>query len=163
MVFFLQLLQKCQIGIERLDAAEAKEAEWVAEREQLQASLAAKEAMLVEEAGRNAGFVTDFEESQVLVEHLREELKDEETQNTHLASELDDFWTVVARLEEDLQDAKGANKRLLSQRNLAQGSLEMASRGKWPRSSLLWRDKKPGSRRNSWLSITPLWGRRLAD
>ena len=76
LVFFLQLLQKCQICIERLDAADAKEAEWVAEREELQASLAAKEAMLVEEVGRNAGLVSDLEESQVLVEHLREELKD---------------------------------------------------------------------------------------
>ena len=98
----MQLLQKCQMGIERLDAAEAREAVWVAEREELQASIAAKDALLVEEVGRNAGLATDFEESQVLVEHLREELKDEETQNTHLASELDDLQTVVARLEEDL-------------------------------------------------------------
>ena len=75
----MQLLQKCQMGIEMLDAAEAKEAEWVAEREELQASLTAKEAMLV---------------------------------------------------EEDLRDARGTNKRLLSQLNLAQGSLEMALRGK---------------------------------
>ena len=126
----MQLLQKCQMGIERLNAAEAREAEWVAEREELQASSPAKEAMLVEEAGRNAGLVSDYEESQALVEHLREELKDEGTQNLHLASELDDLQTVVARLEEDLRDARGTNKRLLSQRNLAQGSLEMALRGK---------------------------------
>ena len=59
----MQMLQKCQTGIERLDAAEAEEAEWVAEREELQASLAAKEAMLVEKAGRNAGLVADLEEA----------------------------------------------------------------------------------------------------
>ena len=57
------MLQKYQICIERLDAAKAKETEWVAKREELQASLAAKEAMLVEEAGRNAGLISDFEES----------------------------------------------------------------------------------------------------
>ena len=110
----MQLLQKCQMGIERLDAAEAREAEWVVKREELRASLAAKEAMLVEEVGRNAGLVFDLEESQVLVEHLREELKDEGTQNLHLASELDDLWTEVARMEEDLRDVTGTNKRLLS-------------------------------------------------
>ena len=125
----MQLLQKCQMGIERLDATKAKEAEWVAEREELQASIAAKEAMLVEEVGRNAGLVFDLEESQVLVEHLREELKEEGTQNFHLASELDDLRIEVKQLEEDLRDTRGTNKRLLSQRNLAQGSLEMALRG----------------------------------
>ncbi|XXG76521.1 hypothetical protein AAC387_Pa08g0855 [Persea americana] len=116
------LLQKCQMGIERLDAAEA--------REELRASLAAKDAMLVEEVGRNAGLVFDLEESQVVVERLRDELKDEETQNLHLASKLDDLRTVVGRLEEDLRNVKGTNKRLLSQWNQAQGSLEMALRGK---------------------------------
>ena len=77
--FVLQLLQKCQTRIERLDVAEARAAGWAAEREELQASLAAKESMLIEEASRNAGLVADLEEAQVLVEHLREELKEEET------------------------------------------------------------------------------------
>ena len=62
-VLFLQLLQKCQMGIERLDAAEAREAEWVVERDELRASLAAKDAILAEEVGRNVGLVFDFEES----------------------------------------------------------------------------------------------------
>ena len=35
----MQLLQKCQVGIERLDAAEARAAEWVVERDELRASL----------------------------------------------------------------------------------------------------------------------------
>ncbi|XXG46408.1 hypothetical protein AAC387_Pa02g1268 [Persea americana] len=118
------LVAKCQTGIVRLDAAEARTTKWVAKREELQASLAAKEAMLVEEAGRNAG------EAQVLVEHLKEELKEEETQNAHLAFELNDLWTVVARQEEDLRNANGTNKRLLSQRNMAKGELEVALKGK---------------------------------
>ncbi|KAJ8617668.1 hypothetical protein MRB53_013854 [Persea americana] len=130
MCSLVSLLQKCQMGIERLDAAEAREVEWVVDREELRASLAAKDAMLVEEVGRNAGLVFDLEESQVGVERLRDELKDEETQNLHLASELDDLRTVVGRLEEDLRNVKGTNKRLLSERNQAQGSLEMALRGK---------------------------------
>ena len=100
------------------------------EREELRASLAAKEAMLVEEVGRNAGLIFDLEESQVVVERLRDELKEEGTQNLHLASELDELRTEVGRLEEDLRDVRGTNKRLLSQRNQAQGSLEMALRGK---------------------------------
>ena len=126
----MQLLQKCQMGIERLDAAEAREAEWVVERDELRASLAAKDAMLAEEVGRNAGLVFDFEESKVVVERLKDELADEKTQNLHLASELDDLQIAVKRLEDDLQSAKGTNRRLLSQRNQAQGSLEMALRGK---------------------------------
>ena len=65
-----------------------------------------------------------------MVECHRDKLTDEKTQNLHLASELDDLWIAVGRLEEDLQNAKGTNRRLLSQRNQAQGSLEMALRGK---------------------------------
>ena len=126
----MQLLQKCQMGIERLDAAEAREAEWVVKRDELRASLATKDAMLAEEVGRNAGLVFDFEESQVVVECLRDELTDEKTQNLHLASELDDLRIAVGWLEKDLQNTKGTNRRLLSQRNQAQGSLEMALRGK---------------------------------
>ena len=83
----MQLLQKCQMGIERLDAVEAREAEWVVERDELWAFLAAKDAMLAEEVGRNAGLVFDFEESKVEVERLKYELADEKTQNLHLASE----------------------------------------------------------------------------
>ena len=48
----------------------------------------------------------------------------------HLASELDDLRTEVVQLEEDLRDDRGTNKRLLSQLDMAQGSLEMALRGK---------------------------------
>ena len=51
------------MGIERLDAAEAREVEWVVERDELRASLASKDAMLAEEVARNAGLVFDFEES----------------------------------------------------------------------------------------------------
>ena len=91
----MQLLQRCQMGIERLDAAEAREAEWVVERDELRASLASKDAMLAEVAARNAGLVFDFEESKVEVERLKDELADEKTQNLHLASELDDLRIVV--------------------------------------------------------------------
>ncbi|XXG77669.1 hypothetical protein AAC387_Pa08g1777 [Persea americana] len=123
-------LQRCQMGIERLDTAKAREAEWVVKRDELRASLAAKDAMLAEEVARNAGLVFDFEESKVEVERLKDELADEKTQNLHLAFELDDLRIAVKLLEDDLQSAKGTNRRLLSQRNQAQGSLEMALRGK---------------------------------
>ena len=65
------MLQKCQMGMERLDAAEAR----AAERAGLLKSLVAKEAMLVEEAGMNAGLAADLDEAQAMVEHFREEAK----------------------------------------------------------------------------------------
>ncbi|XXG66533.1 hypothetical protein AAC387_Pa06g0085 [Persea americana] len=103
----VSLLQRCQMGIERLDAAEAGEAEWVVEKDELRASLGSKDAMLAEEVARNAGLVFDSEESKVEVERLKDELADEKTQNLHLASELDDLRIAVKRLEDDLQSAKG--------------------------------------------------------
>ncbi|KAJ8623416.1 hypothetical protein MRB53_031945 [Persea americana] len=126
----VQLLQKCQVGIERLDAAEARAAEWVVERDELQASLASKEAALAEVTAKNADLVVDFEESKVKVQRFKDELEDEKVQNQHLSSELDDLRVATKRLEDDLESAKGTNRRLLSQRNQAQGSLETALREK---------------------------------
>ncbi|XXG54224.1 hypothetical protein AAC387_Pa03g2165 [Persea americana] len=126
----LELLQKCQVGIERLDAAEAMAAEWVVERDELRASVASKDATLAEVVAKNAGLVVDFEESKVEVQRLKDELEDEKVQNQHLSSELDDLRVATKRLEDDLESVKGTNRRLLSQRNQAQGSLEMALRGK---------------------------------
>ncbi|XXG54102.1 hypothetical protein AAC387_Pa03g2068 [Persea americana] len=61
------------MGIERLDAAEAREVEWVVERDELRASLASKDATLAGVTARNAGLVFDFEESKVEVERLKVE------------------------------------------------------------------------------------------
>ncbi|KAJ8624794.1 hypothetical protein MRB53_033324 [Persea americana] len=99
------LLQKCQTGKERLDAAEARAAGWAAEREELLKSLAAKEAMLRRSKGG-------------------------ETQNAHLSSELDDARIALVRQEEDLRTICRTNKRLISQQNMAKGELEMALTGK---------------------------------
>ena len=118
------------MGIERLDAAEVREAEWVVERDELRASVASKDATLAEVAARNAGLVFDFEESMVEVQRLKDELAEEKSQNLHLATELDDLRIAAKRLENDLESAKGTNRKLLSQRNQAQGSLEMALREK---------------------------------
>ena len=118
------------MGIERLDVAEARAAEWVVERDELRASLASKDATLAEVTAKNAGLVVDFEESKVEVQRLKDELEDEKVQNQHLSSELDDLRVATKRLEDDLESAKGTNRRLLSQRNQAQGPLEMALRGK---------------------------------
>ncbi|KAJ8650213.1 hypothetical protein MRB53_003236 [Persea americana] len=126
----VQLLQKCQVGIERLDAAEARAAEWVVERDELRASLASKDATLAEVTAKNAGLVVDFEESKVEVQRLKDELEDEKVQNQHLSSELDDLRAAAKQLEDELKSTKGTNKRLLSQRNQAQSSLEKALRGK---------------------------------
>ena len=118
------------MGMERLDVAKAKAADWEVERAELLKSLAAKEAMLVEEAGRNAGLAANLDEAQAMVEHFREEAKEEATQNAHLSYELDDAQTELARQEEDVRAIRGTNKRLISQRNMAKGEPEMALRGK---------------------------------
>ena len=112
--FVLQLLQKCQVGIERLDEAEARAAEWVVERDELRASLASKEAALAEVTAKNADLVVDFEESKVEAQRFKDELEDEKVQNQHLSSELDDLRVATKRLEDDLESAKGTNRRLLS-------------------------------------------------
>ena len=95
--FILQLLQKCQTGMERLDAAAACAASWAVDREELQRSLAAKEAMLVEEVGRNAGLVADLDEAQSLVEHFKEQAKEEANQSAHLSFELDEVRLTLLR------------------------------------------------------------------
>ncbi|KAJ8644502.1 hypothetical protein MRB53_006250 [Persea americana] len=110
----VSLLQKCQVGIERLDAAEAMAAEWVVERDELRAFVASKDATLAEVVAKNAGLVVDFEESKVKVQRLKDELEDEKVQNQHLSSELDDLRVATKRLEDDLESAKGTNRRLLS-------------------------------------------------
>ncbi|XXG53272.1 hypothetical protein AAC387_Pa03g1389 [Persea americana] len=117
-------------GMERLDAAAACAASWAVDREELQRSLAAKEAMLVEEASRNAGLVADLDEAQPLVEHFKEQAKKEVNQSAHLSFELDEVWLTLSRQDEDLDSLRGANRRLTSQRNMARGELEMALRGK---------------------------------
>ena len=126
----MQLLQKCQVGIERLDAAEARAAEWVVERDELRASLASKDAALAELTAKNVGLVFDLEESKVEADRLKDELEDEKGQNQHLSSELDDLRVAAKRLQDDLDSAKSTNRRLLSQRNQAQASLETALREK---------------------------------
>ncbi|XXG39747.1 hypothetical protein AAC387_Pa01g0624 [Persea americana] len=124
------LLQKGQVGIERLDAAEARAAEWVVERDELRASLASKDAALAELTAKNVGLVFDLEESKVEADRLKDELEDEKGQNQHLSSELDDLRVAAKRLQDDLDSAKSTNRRLLSQRNQAQASLETALREK---------------------------------
>ena len=81
------------MGVERLDAAEAR----AAKRAELLKSLAAKEAMLVEEAGRNAGLAANLDKAQAMVEHFREKANEEATQNAHLSSELDDARIALAQ------------------------------------------------------------------
>ncbi|XXG76138.1 hypothetical protein AAC387_Pa08g0558 [Persea americana] len=126
----VQLLQKCQVGIERLDAAEARAAEWVVERDELRASAASKDTTLTEVTAKNASLVVDLEESKVEVQRLKDELEGEKGQNLHLSLEVDDLRITVKRLEDELDSAKATNRRILSQRNQAQGSLEAAMREK---------------------------------
>ncbi|XXG77672.1 hypothetical protein AAC387_Pa08g1780 [Persea americana] len=124
------LLQKCQTGMGRLDAAEARAAVWAAEKEELLKSLAAKDAMLAEEVNRNADLFTELDAAWALAEHLKEKAKEEVDQNAHLSFELDEVRLALSLQEEDMQMLRGTNKRLTSERRLAERKLEMALEGK---------------------------------
>ncbi|XXG88792.1 hypothetical protein AAC387_Pa12g0958 [Persea americana] len=65
-LFLLELLQKCQTGMGRLDAAEANSAVWAAEKEELLKSLAAKNATLAEEASKNADLFAELDAARAL-------------------------------------------------------------------------------------------------
>ncbi|XXG82192.1 hypothetical protein AAC387_Pa10g0191 [Persea americana] len=74
----IMVVQKCQVGMDRMEAAEAKAADWAAEREKLQAereqlqterealqkALEAKDRLLREEASKSAGLAADLEQAQ---------------------------------------------------------------------------------------------------
>ncbi|KAJ8629874.1 hypothetical protein MRB53_023197 [Persea americana] len=129
-LFLLQLLQKCQTGMGRLDAAEARAAVWAAEKEELLKSLAAKDATLAEEASKNADLFAELDAARALAEHLKEKAKEAADQNAHLSYELDEVRLALSRQEEDMQMLRGTNKRLTSERRLAERRLEMALEGK---------------------------------
>ncbi|XXG69642.1 hypothetical protein AAC387_Pa06g2454 [Persea americana] len=129
-LFFLQLLQKCQTGMGRLDAAEARAAVWAAKKEELLKSLAAKDATLEEEASKNADLLAELDAARALAEHLKEEAKVAADQNAHLSWELDEVRLASSRQEEDMQMLRGKNKRLTSERKLVERKLEMAMEGK---------------------------------
>ena len=71
------MVQKCQIGIERLEAAKAKAAEWAAERDELQKFLEAKDELLKEAVSKNASLAAKLEKAHAEVGELREEAKEE--------------------------------------------------------------------------------------
>ncbi|XXG54105.1 hypothetical protein AAC387_Pa03g2071 [Persea americana] len=96
-LFLLQFLQKCQTGIGRLDAAEARAAVWAAEKEELLKSLAAKDTTLAEEASRNADLFAELDAARALAEHLKEKAKEEADQNAHLSYELDEVRLALSR------------------------------------------------------------------
>ena len=50
--------------MERLEAVEAKAAEWAAEREELRRALEAKDELLKGEASKNASLAVDLEKAQ---------------------------------------------------------------------------------------------------
>ncbi|XXG49469.1 hypothetical protein AAC387_Pa02g3648 [Persea americana] len=129
-LFFLQLLQKCQTGMGRLDAAEARAAIWATEKEELLKSQAANDAMLAEEANRNADLFAELDAARALAEHLKEKAKEEADQSAHLSYELDEVRLALSRQEEDMQMLLGTNKRLTSERRLVERKLEMALAGK---------------------------------
>ena len=83
-IHVLQLMQKCEIGMERMEAVEARAAGWVAEkvdlqaeRERLQKALEAKDELLREEVSKNTGLAVDLEQTQAEVARLREEADEE--------------------------------------------------------------------------------------
>lgn len=129
-LFLLQLLQKCQTGMGRLDAAEARAADWATEKEELLKSLAARDATLEEEARKKEDLLAELDAAQALAEHLKEEAKQAVDQNVQLSWKLDEVRLASSRREEDMQMLRGTNSRLISERKLAERKLEMALEGK---------------------------------
>ncbi|XXG59959.1 hypothetical protein AAC387_Pa04g1956 [Persea americana] len=77
------------VGIKRSERAEAKAAEWVAEKEKLQKALEAKDGLLKEAASKNASLAADLEHAHVELGQLREEAKEGAIQSATLAADLD--------------------------------------------------------------------------
>ena len=69
------MMQKCQVGLVRLERAKARAADWAAEK-RLQKSSEAKARLLKEEVSKNAGLAANLEQAQAKVVRLREEAKD---------------------------------------------------------------------------------------
>ncbi|XXG88079.1 hypothetical protein AAC387_Pa12g0338 [Persea americana] len=124
------LLQKCQTGMGRLDAAEARAADWAAEKELLLKSLAARDAALEEEARKKEDLLAELDAERALAEHLKEEAKQAVDQNVQLSWKLDEVRLASSRREEDMKMLRGTNSRLISERKLAETKLEMALDGK---------------------------------
>ena len=61
LVFLLQVMQKCQVGLARSERAGARATEWAAKKEKLQQALDAKDRLLKEEASKNGGLAADLE------------------------------------------------------------------------------------------------------
>ncbi|XXG87329.1 hypothetical protein AAC387_Pa11g2042 [Persea americana] len=124
------VLQKCQTGMGRLDAAEARAADWATEKEELLKSLAARDAALEEEARTKEDLLAELDAERALAEHLKEEAKQAVDQNVQLSWKLDEVRLASSRREEDMKMLRGTNSRLISERKLAERKLEMALDGK---------------------------------
>ncbi|XXG79747.1 hypothetical protein AAC387_Pa09g0750 [Persea americana] len=124
------LLQKCQTGMGRLDAAEARAADWATEKEELLKSLAARDATLEEEVRKKEDLLAELDAARALAEHLKEEAKQAVDQNVQLSWKLDEVRLASSRREEDMKMLRGTNSRLISERKLAERKLEMALDGK---------------------------------
>ncbi|KAJ8623417.1 hypothetical protein MRB53_031946 [Persea americana] len=103
------LLQKCQTGMGRLDAAEARAADWATEKEELLKSLAARDATLEEEARKKEDLLAELDAARALAEHLKEEAKQAVDQNVQLSWKLDEVRLASSRREEDMKMLRGTN------------------------------------------------------
>ncbi|XXG39627.1 hypothetical protein AAC387_Pa01g0541 [Persea americana] len=104
------VVQKSQIGVERLEVVEAKAVNWAPEREELQAereglqkALEFKDGLLRKEASKNAGLVADLEQAQAqaTVEELETDAHMMRRANIDLATEA---RLARTRLEDALKD-----------------------------------------------------------
>lgn len=124
--FVLQLIQKCQIGMERLEAAEASAAEWAAEKEQLQKAFKTKDELLQGEVNKNATFANYLEKVWAEVEKLKEEAEEGAAQNATLSANLVKALADMEELETDKQQLHRANMDLVTEANRAKAALRDA-------------------------------------
>lgn len=88
-MFLFQVVQKCQIDIERLRNVHTKVTRLEAKKKDLQAALDARDQKLKEEADRNVGLATELEKATAEIDRLKDETEAQEQRAAQLEATLE--------------------------------------------------------------------------
>ena len=88
-MFLLQIVQKCQVSVERLWEVHTKVTGLEAEKKDLQAALDARDQKLKEETDRNAGLATEREKATAEIGRLKAEIEAQERRAAQLEATLE--------------------------------------------------------------------------
>ena len=70
LAFLPQVVQKCQLGMGRLEEAKTKAAEWAVDKEELQKASEARNELPAKEARKNADLAANLEKAKAEMERL---------------------------------------------------------------------------------------------